>query len=130
MNPLKIVLIDFSSILENNTLWNVIEPPLGLMYLSAWQKRKFGNTIDVKILQAKINFRSYKKYEDLIIKHNPDLIGLRGLTVTSNQIHIAAKLARHNTKAIIIAGGPYPSSSPEKVVRDPNIDAVVIGEGN
>ena len=99
------------------------------MYLSAWQKRKFGNAVDIKILQAKINFRSYKEYEDLILKYNPALIGLRGLTVTSNQIHIAAKLARHNTKAIIIAGGPYPSSSPEKVVSDSDIDAVVIGEG-
>ena len=129
MKPFKIVLIDFSPALDNKTLWNVIEPPLGLMYLSAWQKRKFGNDIDVKILQAKIDFRSYSEYEDLILKLNPDLIGLRCLTVTSNQIHMAAKLGRKNSNAIIIAGGPYPSSSPEKVASDSNIDAVVIGEG-
>ncbi len=129
MKPLQIVLIDFSPILENNVLWNVIEPPLGLMALSAWQKRRFGKLIDISILQAKIDFHSFEEYATIINKRKPDVIGLRCLTISSNQTHQAARIAREKTNALIIAGGPYASSSPEKVVLDPNIDVAVIGEG-
>ncbi len=129
MKPLKIVLIDFSPILENDILWNVIEPPLSLMALSAWQKRRFGKSIDICILQAKMDFQSFKEYETIIKKLEPDVIGLRCLTIANNQLHRAAQIAREKTSALIIIGGPYASSSPEKAVLDHNIDAVVIGEG-
>ncbi len=129
MKPLKIFLIDFSPILDSGILWNVIEPPLSLMALSAWQKRRFGTSIDISILQAKIDFQSFAEYETIIKSVGPDVIGLRCLTISNNQLHRAAQIARGTTNAFIIAGGPYASSSPEKVVLDPHIDAAVIGEG-
>ncbi len=129
MKPLKIVLIDFSPILENDILWNVIEPPLSLMALSAWQKRRFGKSIDIRILQAKMDFQSFREYETIIEKLGPDVIGLRCLTVASSQLHRSAQIASEKTSALIVVGGPYASSSPEKVVLDHNIDAAVIGEG-
>lgn len=129
MKPLKIVLIDLSPILESDILWDVIEPPLSLMALSAWQKRRFGKSIDISILQAKIDFQSFMEYETVIKKLEPDVIGLRCLTIASNQLHRAARIASEKTSALIVAGGPYASSSPEKVVLDHNINAAVIGEG-
>lgn len=129
MKPLKIVLSDFSTSLGDQPLWNVVEPPLGLMSLSAWIKREFGNRVDVRILQAKLDFDTFDQFGRLIAEISPGLVGLRSLTFESAQLHRAAAVSKDRAQPFVIAGGPYPSSSPEIVAGDENIDAAVIGEG-
>ncbi|MEE8431988.1 MAG: radical SAM protein [Candidatus Desulfatibia sp.] len=129
MKPLKIVLCDFAPSLAGRPLWDVIEPPLGLMSLSSWIKRAFGSRVEVRILQARMDFSTFDQFGRLVSEIDPDLVGLRSLTFESRQIHRAAAIAKSKTGAKVIVGGPYPSSAPERIANDPNIDAVVIGEG-
>jgi magnesium-protoporphyrin IX monomethyl ester (oxidative) cyclase len=118
-------------------------PPLGLGYIGAVLEN---NGIEVKIIDCimegwhkRVDVReniiriglSFKKIEDVIRNYCPDIIGVNNLfTVQRKNAHEIYKIAKKVDKNIItIAGGGHPTVMPELVLRDENVDYVVIGEG-
>ena len=68
---------------------------------------------------------------DKIKELNPDVIAFGALTSTYQwgiEVINAAKI--HNPNIKVIFGGVHPSAVPELVIQQPNIDYVVIGEGD
>jgi len=60
----------------------------------------------------------------------PHLVGLSSITLEAPSLHLVASAIKNMAPQIpVIAGGPHPSSFPEEVLQDPNINCVVIGEG-
>ena len=129
----RILFLDLSQYFSNennNMLYDVIEPPLGHMYLLTYLNKIYGNEIEGKIAKSRIDFNSYKELKDLINEFKPDIIGVRCLTYYRDFFHKCISLIRQwGVDVPIIAGGPYITSSYNTALRDRNIDVAIIGEG-
>ena len=115
---------------SENMLYNMIEEPLGLTYLLTYLNKTFAEKVLGKIGKSRIDFDSYDELEVFIREFNPDLIGIRTLSYYREFFHKTVSLIRQwGVSAPIIAGGPYATSDYNMVLADPNVDVVVLGEG-
>ncbi len=131
-SSLRILLMDLSQHFgdEPDQLKNVVEAPLGQIYLMTYLNRKFGNKIQGKILKSMIDFGSFDELKSLIDEFRPHVIGIRTLSLYKDFFHRAVSLMKQWLPAIpIITGGPYATSEYTTLLSDRNVDVVVLGEG-
>lgn len=126
-------------------------PPLGLLYIVRYLNEKGINTkvynadyeagfifreSDIakrhKHLENLYNpdFEAWKAVRQIIKKHSPDIVGIT--TTTSSYISAlnVAKIVKEETPDTkIILGGSHVTALPEEAASEPEIDAVVVGEG-
>ncbi len=129
---LKILLLDLSHFFSNDRciLYEVFEPPLGLMYLMSYLKQKLGDKVVGKIAESRMDFDNEEELKALLNEFNPDIIGVRSLTLFKKFFHKMVERIRGWKKDVpIIAGGPYATSEYSTILLDLNIDLVVLGEG-
>jgi radical SAM superfamily enzyme YgiQ (UPF0313 family) len=118
---MKIKLINLP---QPDSLDDKLDPPLGLMYISAFLEEHgiFSEIIDLPFV----------KREDW-----PEIIGVAdfyGITVYSASLYLAKEVAKiakdNNPQAKIIVGGHHPAAMGEEVLKDEaNFDIVVMQEG-
>jgi anaerobic magnesium-protoporphyrin IX monomethyl ester cyclase len=103
-------------------------PPLGMMYLAAYLRRR--GDLDIKIVDmapAKVSYESIGKE---IREYRPNWLGISALTFESEGLHRLAAIAKEAQPDLpVVVGGPHPSAYTEQVMADPHIDYAVIGEG-
>ena len=133
-DALKFLLIDLSTYYkkdQDNREYNVIGPPLGLMALLSYiNKQDIADKVNGKMIKSFIDFNSNDELVKLIKDFNPDVIGVRAMTFYRNFFHDAIDHVRKNgISTAIIVGGPYPTAFYTEVLKDKNIDVVVIAEG-
>ena len=95
-------------------------PPLGLLYLASYLEK---HGVSVKVLdplsQGSQDYVSESRYT--------------GITCMSGQFKKAQEIARqvkaNNSETITVLGGVHPTVATEEAQSDPNIDIVVVGEG-
>nr|NIM14698.1 amino acid adenylation domain-containing protein [Candidatus Aminicenantes bacterium]NIM81428.1 amino acid adenylation domain-containing protein [Candidatus Aminicenantes bacterium]NIN20828.1 amino acid adenylation domain-containing protein [Candidatus Aminicenantes bacterium]NIN44614.1 amino acid adenylation domain-containing protein [Candidatus Aminicenantes bacterium]NIN87430.1 amino acid adenylation domain-containing protein [Candidatus Aminicenantes bacterium] len=129
---LRVLLLDLSQFFsaESRMLYDVVEPPLGLMYLLTYLSRRQGNNVKGKIAKSRIDFDNYSQLKSLLTEFKPDVIGIRTLSFYKDFFHKTVAMIRHwGIDVPIIAGGPYATSESDTIVRDRNVDLVVLGEG-
>ncbi|NIM12785.1 MAG: amino acid adenylation domain-containing protein [Candidatus Aminicenantes bacterium] len=129
---LRVLLLDLSQFFSGETamLYDVVEPPLGLMYLMTYIKKQYRSRINGKIAKSRIDFNSFQELKNLLETFKPDIIGVRVLTFHRNFFHqTCARIRQWGFNVPLITGGPYATSSYKAILRDPNIDLVVLGEG-
>lgn len=117
------------------------DEPLGLMYLASYLRQR---NIDVEIFDAFRGlpsilvedkyFRSGLSEEQIrrkISDYQPDLLGITSMfTMHSRGAHEVARIAKEVSRSLpVVFGGSHASAMAELVLRDKNIDTVVIGEG-
>lgn len=108
---------------QTRSLDDHLDPPLGLMYLASNLEK---NNIYPKIVD--LSGQPEEKWEELIGK--ADVFGMTIFSASFNISRKIAKLAKkQNPKAIVVAGGPHPTSLPEQTLSYPEFDIVVMGEG-
>jgi len=134
--PIKIKLNDRPKVLliipnlnwidqDANALWDVF--PWNLCMLAAMIEE----FCDIQILDAYQKKLSIEELQFEIEKCDPDVVGI---TVLMDQYgkagHIVAEIVKAiNTNIVTIMGGVYATVNSDFVVKDINIDYVVIGEG-
>ncbi len=131
-DALKILLIDLSQFYSNDSdiLYDVVEPPLGLMYISTYLKNKLGKQVECKIIKSRVDFDSNLELKRIIKEFEPNVIGTRTLSFYKDFFHKMISLIRlWGYEAPIIAGGPYATSNYDDLLNDTNIDMVCMGEG-
>ncbi|UCG53881.1 MAG: cobalamin-dependent protein [Dehalococcoidia bacterium] len=102
--------------------------PLNLAYLAAYLRQHI--SCQVSILDAEILGLSYLGIEEKLREMLPDIVGMTSPTPAMNHVAKIAEIAKKiNRGCIVIVGGPHPSGLPEQTAQIPNIDFVVIGEG-
>jgi len=129
---MRLLLLDLSQLFSNHAamFYDVVEPPLGLMFLQTYINRKFGSRINGRVAKARIDFDSYAELRQLLETFRPDVIGIRTLSLYQEFFHATVALLRQwGVTAPVIAGGPYATCSVGQVLKDRNIDLVVVGEG-
>jgi amino acid adenylation domain-containing protein len=127
----KILFLDLSQHFSSHSmLYNVVEQPLGLIYLLTYINKHFGDRIHGRIYKAGNDFDSFEELRDLLEEYKPDLIGIRTLTFFKDFFHATVSLIRQwGFDAPIITGGPYASSDYDTILKDKNVNLVVLGEG-
>jgi magnesium-protoporphyrin IX monomethyl ester (oxidative) cyclase len=105
-------------------------PPLGLMYLASYLEKN--DYTDVKVIDADVAKLSWLDLENLLIKENPDVVGITASSFILPAMFKTAEIARQTLQdSIIVTGGYGPTKEPEKILRSVNqaINFVVMGEG-
>jgi anaerobic magnesium-protoporphyrin IX monomethyl ester cyclase len=104
-------------------------PPHGLMYLASYL-RKVQPEHEIKILDLMIERCRAEDRADLIRDFSPEIVGIHAMNFQASSLHRTAALVKSLTPhAVLFAGGPYPTAEPEVVLKDRNVDAAVLGEG-
>ncbi len=103
------------------------QAPLGLAYIAAVLRETKHTVI---LLDPENQDMTYKDVGEFIKKEKPDIVGISSATVNfGNAVHLA-KVAKQSAEPLVVLGGIHATSLPEDVLRDhPEIDLVVIGEG-
>ncbi|KPK42631.1 MAG: hypothetical protein AMJ78_01795 [Omnitrophica WOR_2 bacterium SM23_29] len=120
----------------------VCHPPLGLAYLAAVLKKDHDvlildtlaegyseeSVVDREVKRYGLSFENIKKRIESFL---PDVVGVSCLFSAQTQnVKKICKLAKEiDKKAITVIGGAHPSTLPEEMLEDSNVDFVVIGEG-
>ncbi|MCK4258700.1 MAG: non-ribosomal peptide synthase/polyketide synthase, partial [Halanaerobiales bacterium] len=127
----KILLLDLSQHFSSHSmLYKVAEQPLGLLYLMTYIKEKFGEKIDGRIYKSGTDFDSFAELKAIIDEYQPDLIGIRTLSFYKDFFHqTVSNLRIWGINVPIITGGPYATSEYTTILKDKNIDLVIMGEG-
>lgn len=127
----RILFLDLSQHFSSHQmLYRVVEQPLGAMYLLTYLKQQFGDRIDGRIYKSGNDFDNFEELRKIVHDFQPQLIGIRTLTFFKDFFHETAALIRHwGITCPIITGGPYASSDYDTILKDKNIDLVVLGEG-
>ncbi|NIM18093.1 MAG: AMP-binding protein, partial [Candidatus Aminicenantes bacterium] len=132
-DAMRILFLDLSQFFTRDSrgmLYDMVEEPLGLMYLLTYLNEKFPQQVEGKIAKSRIDFDSYKELNALITGFKPHLIGIRSLSFYKEFFHRTVSLIRQwGIDVPIISGGPYATSDYISMLRDPNIDLAVLGEG-
>ena len=110
---------------DPNALWQYF--PYNLCMITAMIEEEY----HVNILDAYSSNMSQEEFRSALAKQDPDVVGI---TVLMDQYapagHETAKIVKEsNEKVKVVLGGVYATTNPEKAASDPNIDYVVIGEG-
>ncbi|MHA1648565.1 MAG: B12-binding domain-containing radical SAM protein, partial [Candidatus Helarchaeota archaeon] len=99
------------------------QAPLGLLSLAAVLRSAGHN---VKIFDRNVEDGSIKKY----LKFEPELVGLTSFTgpMLLDAIYLSSIFRKH-LDVPIVWGGIHASLLPKQTIENPNIDIVVVGEG-
>lgn len=118
--------------------------PLGIAYIGAMLQR---NGYDVKMLDAFIEGwhcetrisdekilvgMPFDEIEAFIAAESPDVVGITSMFTSQrkNAHGVAALVKKINPSIKVVVGGAHPTAAPEAVLSDPNVDVVVLGEGD
>lgn len=128
----KVLLLDLSLYFSKHwdVLYNVVEQPLGLLYLMSYLMQQQGSKIKGKIAKSRIDFDSFEDLRKLVEEFKPEVIGVRSLSFFRNFFHESIRMIRQwGIHVPVIAGGPYATSEYSSLLQDRNINAAVLGEG-
>ena len=96
-----------------------------LCYLAAYIEK------DVSLVSIPVgpyDKNKYKLFTKSLQRQRFDFVGISSLTCGYNQAKEYARLAKQ-AGAFVAMGGYHPSALPDEVLSDPNVDAVIRGEG-
>ena len=124
---MRIALIESGVSLPEKFVYQVY-PPHGLMYLTSWLRAKKPDT-QIKIFDLMAGRVPEQAILEELREFSPELVGIHAMHFQAKSLHRIAWIIKQHFPVPVIAGGPYPSSEPERVLADKNIDLAVRGEG-
>jgi amino acid adenylation domain-containing protein len=130
--PFKVLLLDMSQFFTHrgDMLYDVVEAPLGLMYILTYLNQTMGEKIEGQILKSRIDFDSFEGLKRSIEDFNPDVIGIRSLSFYKDFFHETVSAIRQwGIDVPIITGGPYATVDYETILQDFGVDVAVLSEG-
>ena len=125
MKTLKVLLVKSRSVVTKNA---AVTPPLGLMYVASYLRSRLA--VEVRLLDLYFTKDAEAAVRRAVQDLDPDLVGVSALTPEAFLAHRTAAATRAVKPGVpVVMGGPYPSSDPDAVLADPNVDVAIIGEG-
>jgi anaerobic magnesium-protoporphyrin IX monomethyl ester cyclase len=102
-------------------------PMLGLAYIAA-ALRDQGNF--VKIIDYEVDRSPFSKVKEDIEKFAPDIVGMTVYITNMKRCSAVAQVAKQvNSKTTVVLGGPQVSIFPEEGLASPDVDLIVLSEG-
>lgn len=104
-----------------------VAPPLGIAYL-AGHARRAGHVVEV--LDLNLSGYNPRRVDLVLNRFRPDMVGISAFTETyPNALAIARQVKARDASVPVVMGGPHPSILPVAVATEPDVDYVVVGEG-
>ena len=105
-----------------------INPPIGLLYVAA--QARLEKSRSVKILDAFAEGLDEEGLNEAIRRERPDVVGISAVTFTLLDALTAARAAKRSSPVPkVVLGGLHPHLYPEETISQPNVDCLVLGEG-
>ena len=115
------------------------QEPLGILFLAGYLREKGVNVDCVDFFSEKVNKvgeyywqgDSIEEIEKELCRRDSKVVGISSMfSVHCEAIHrIAAAVKRVNPNTLVVVGGTHASAFPKLLAVDPNIDVIVVGEG-
>lgn len=103
-------------------------PSLGIMYIAAYAEKYTEHKIG--ILDMLVEEMTYNTLENEIKKRRPDVVGITTTTFTLIDSIITTKIIKEIDNDIrVVFGGPHAYIYPEETINFPDVDFLVLGEG-
>src|SRR5437867_4948660 len=100
--------------------------PLGILYIAS-VLREAGH--QVRVFDAG-ELWNPTPLRETIRAFRPDVVGLSAITIEARVMEQMARVCREEMPDVpIILGGPHATAYPERCARHPDVDYVVLGEG-
>lgn len=120
---------------KHTVAYAYFEPPLGLLYVFSYLKKRGDLDVVFFDLNIEMNFLSKQplaiSLQKIINDFNPDLIAISGLYYSGIHVfHLIAKMIKQlDPNIIVVFGGHYPTILTEDFLADKNMDFAVLSEG-
>lgn len=102
-------------------------PPLGLAYVATALEK---NGFQVEIYDNYLLERPIEEVKSEVKKRSPEIVGITCSSLTyERSLELAKAVKEVCSSSKVIVGGPHPSYMPQTMLQHPEIDYVVIGEG-
>ncbi len=101
-------------------------PPLGLLSLGAFLENL---GYEVRVYDSDVLNSDVPRLIEYVKNYNPDFVGIYCNTCNFHRVINYADNIKKISKAPICLGGPHPIIEPDKVLNNPSVDLVVMGEG-
>lgn len=103
-------------------------PPLGLLYLAA--HLEWYSDHQVAVIDAQVEELDYPALKAAIAAHQPEVVGITAMTFTLIDVIKTARLVKEIDEDIpVVLGGPHVHLYPQETVAIPQVDYLVLGEG-
>jgi len=103
-------------------------PPLGLLYIAAYLRKNSSH--EIAVIDAPAERMSYSQLEKQIASFAPDVAGITAMTFTIRDVLKTAAIVKKLNKNIkCVLGGPHVFIYPDETIRLPQIDFLILGEG-
>jgi tRNA A37 methylthiotransferase MiaB len=77
-----------------------------------------------------LSYLAWKEVGQTLAEYSPDAVGIYSCASSFASVSTVARMVKErNRQAVVIVGGPHPSAAPDLVLKDPNVDVAVRGEG-
>lgn len=126
---MDVLLINPGWMIREGNIWKKISgsmPPLGIAYIASYLS---GKSVNVRIIDVQAEKLPVEALLDSV-KASPDFIGITATTMTVKSGLETASLCRSRFPGSkLVMGGVHPTIMPEDVLKSPDIDFVIRGEG-
>ncbi|CAD7769028.1 B12 binding domain protein [Candidatus Methanoperedenaceae archaeon GB37] len=99
--------------------------PLGLGYIAGYLRER---GVEVEGLDLRF-LSNWDETRERIAGSGADLVCIGAMTIEMPRALAVARIAREELGAKVALGGPHPTVCPDEVIREENVDFVVVGEG-
>lgn len=103
-------------------------PPLGLMYVAGAIEERTSHKVE--IIDCVAGRYTYGQLEQRIKENVPDVVGIQAITFTLVDVIKVSKLIKKiNASIKTVVGGPHANLYPYETIAFPEVDFVLLGEG-
>ena len=132
VKPFRLLLVNLGTPIDQDPSQSIpmVLLPLGLMYLSAVVKERFGSAATIRLIDSAVDWRGLEAFEKIVLDYSPDIVGIRVLSVAESHFtELVSSLQAVRPEAILVAGGPHPSQHAVRVMTETPVDYIISGEG-
>ncbi|NOR15899.1 MAG: radical SAM protein [Candidatus Aminicenantes bacterium] len=105
-------------------------PPMGLLYIATYARKIHGDRFQIKILDTQVEKMAYPDIRKYLKQEKPDLVGISCMTFLLIDALKVVRIAKEENPSVhIVIGGTHPTIYPEEMASQPEIDSIVMGEG-
>ena len=105
-------------------------PPMGLLYVAAGVTQAHGGRFPLEVLDTQVERMDYAQIERHIQENRPDVVGISSMTfLLLDSLKVARIVKKIDPGIHVVIGGAHPSIYPEEIASQPDIDSIVMGEG-
>ena len=105
-----------------------VAPPLGLLYVAAYAEKHTPHSVEM--LDANLEGLSPEQLSERVALIRPDVVGITATTFSLVDVRMTAQaVKRVRPDARLVVGGPHVSLFPDETMTFPEVDFVIVGEG-